>query len=60
MPSAEAVAAHYEGLLDGYAIHRGDAFETPLPILETNILIQSKPDRLVLAHELIDFARSLP
>lgn len=59
MPSAEAVAAHYEDLLDGYAIHRGDAFEAPFPVLETNILIQSKPDRLVLAHELIEFAWSL-
>ncbi len=58
-PSAEAVAAHYEGLLDGYAVHRGDSFSAQFPLLETNILIQSKEDRVVFAFELIEFARSL-
>ena len=58
-PSAEAVATHYEGLLDGYAVHHGDAFDAPYPLLETNILIQSKEDRVVFARELIEFARSL-
>lgn len=58
-PSAEAAAMHYEGLLDGYAVHPGDAFDAPFPLLETNILIQSKEDRVVFARELIEFARSL-
>jgi len=58
-PSAEAVAVHYEGLLDGYAVHPGDSFAGPLPLLETNILIQSKEDRVLFASELIEFARSL-
>jgi len=58
-PSAEAVAMHYEGLLDGYAVHPGDAFATHLAMLETNILIQSGEDRVVFARELIEFARSL-
>jgi LPPG:FO 2-phospho-L-lactate transferase len=58
-PSAEVVAMHYEGLLDGYAVHPGDSFEGPLPLLETNILIQSKEDRVLFAFELIEFARSL-
>ena len=58
-PTAEAVATHYEGLLDGYAVHSGDGFEAPFPILETNILIQSKEDRVVFAGELIEFSRSL-
>jgi len=58
-PSAEAVAMHYEGLLDGYAVHLGDSFAGPLPLLETNILIQSKEDRVLFAFELIEFARSL-
>ena len=58
-PSAEAAALHYEGLLDGYAVHPGDAFDAPFPLLETNILIQSKEDRVVFARELIEFARSL-
>jgi len=57
--SAEAVAAHYEGLLDGYAIHSGDGFAAPFPVLETNILIQSKEDRVRFAGELLDFSRSL-
>ena len=58
-PSAEAVAMHYEGLLDGYAVHRGDAFAAPFPLLETNTLIQSSKDRVIFARELIEFARSL-
>lgn len=58
-PSAEAVAKHYEGLLDGYAVHPGDRFATTVPLLETNILIQSVEDRVGLAFELIEFARSL-
>jgi LPPG:FO 2-phospho-L-lactate transferase len=58
-PSAEAVATHYEGFLDGYAVHPGDAFGAPFPVLETNILIQSKEDRVTFARELIEFARSL-
>ena len=58
-PSARAVAAHYEGLLDGYAVHPGDAFDAPFPILETNILIQAREDRVVFATELLELARSL-
>ncbi len=58
-PSARAVAGHYEGLLDGYAVHPGDAFDAPFPILETNILIQARKDRVVFAGELLEFARSL-
>jgi hypothetical protein len=58
-PSAEAVAAHYEGLLDGYAAHLGDGFAAPFPILETNILIQSREDRVRFAGELLEFSRSL-
>jgi LPPG:FO 2-phospho-L-lactate transferase len=58
-PSAEAVAAHYEGLLDGYATHSGDGFAAPFPILETNILIQSREDRVRFASELLEFSRSL-
>jgi LPPG:FO 2-phospho-L-lactate transferase len=57
--SAEAVAIHYDGLLDGFAVHTGDAFDAPYPLLETNILIQSREDRVVFARKLIEFARSL-
>ena len=57
--SAESVAAHYGGLLDGYATHSGDGFEAPFPMLETNILIPSKEDRVRFASELLEFSRSL-
>ncbi len=57
--SAKAVAAHYEGLLDGFAVHTGDAFEAPFPVLETNILIQSTQDRVQFARELLELAMGL-
>ncbi len=57
--SAEVVAMHYEGLLDGYAVHPGDSFGADCPLLETNILIQTKADRARFARELIEFARSV-
>lgn len=58
-PSAEAVASHYGDLLDGYAAHTGDGFTAAFPVFETNILIQSKKDRLVFARELLELSRSL-
>ena len=57
--SAEAVADHYRGLLDGYAVHVGDAFDAPFPVLETNILIQAREDRVTFARTLLEFAGSL-
>ena len=58
-PSAEAVAMHYEGLLDGYALHPGDGFAAPFSLLETNILIQAKEDRVLFARKLVEFSWSL-
>lgn len=58
-PSAEAVATHYEGLLDGYVVHHGDRFLASYPILETNIRFQSPEDRVPFARQLIEFAGSL-
>jgi LPPG:FO 2-phospho-L-lactate transferase len=58
-PSAEAVAVHYDALLDGYALHHGDSFGAPYPILETNILIQTEEDRVRFARELIEFSQKL-
>ena len=55
--SAQAVAEHYEGLLDGFIVQEGDGFDAPYPVLETNILIQSTEDRVRLAGEVLDFAR---
>jgi len=57
--SAESVALHYAGLLDGYAVQHGDGFEASYPVFETNILIQARKDRLVFAGELLELARSL-
>lgn len=58
-PSAQAVADHYEGLLDGYAVHPGDGFKAPFRLLETNILIRAREDRVAFARKLLEFARSL-
>lgn len=58
-PSAKAVARHYGDLLDGYAVQRGDGFTAAFPVFETNILIQSKKDRVVFARELLELSRSL-
>lgn len=55
-PSAAWVSDHYRGILDGLVVHTGDSFDTPLPQLETNILIQARQDRVRLAHALLDFA----
>jgi len=58
-PSAEAVAIHYKGLLDGFAVQHGDSFGAAYRTLETNIFIQTREDRIRFARELIDFARDL-
>ncbi len=57
--SAQQVAAHYEDSLDGFVVQEGDAFAATFPLLETNILIQTQQDRVVLAYQLLDFARRL-
>ncbi|MDH3200914.1 MAG: 2-phospho-L-lactate transferase [Myxococcales bacterium] len=57
--SAQQVATHYEAFLDGFVVHPGDAFSAAFPVLDTNILIQTREDRVGLARALLDFARSL-
>ncbi|MGB5810788.1 MAG: 2-phospho-L-lactate transferase, partial [Polyangiales bacterium] len=57
-PTAEWVAAHYADVLDGFVLHEGDTFSTALSVLETNILIQKQQDRVALAREVLDFART--
>lgn len=59
-PSARAVAKHYGTLLDAYAVHPGDGFDAPFPVLETNILIQAREDRVVFARTLLELAGELP
>jgi len=58
-PSAKAVADHYGDLLNGYAVHPGDGFEAPYPVLQTNILIQAREDRVVFARKLLELAEGL-
>ncbi len=57
--SARAVAEHYGEVLDGYAVHPGDGFEAPFPVLEANILLRARQDRLVFARKLLELAGSL-
>jgi LPPG:FO 2-phospho-L-lactate transferase len=56
-PSARAVAEHYGDLLDGFLVQDGDGFEAPYPVVETNILIRAREDRVRLASELVQLAR---
>lgn len=58
-PSARAVAEHYWDVLDGYAVHPGDGFEAPFPVLETNILLRARQNRVVFARKLLELAGSL-
>jgi len=57
--SAKAVAGHYGDLLNGYTVHPGDGFEAPYPVLQTNILLQARQDRVVFARKLLELAEGL-
>lgn len=57
-PSAQAVADHYGDLLDGFFVQDGDAFDAPYPVVETNILIRTREDRVRLASELLQLAKA--
>lgn len=54
--SSAWIADHYSDWLDALVLHTGDVFDTGLALLETNILIQARQDRVALAHTLLDFA----
>jgi LPPG:FO 2-phospho-L-lactate transferase len=57
-PSAAAVAHHYEGLLGGIIVERGD--EVPgLRVVATDTLMRSRADSRRLADELLAFAERL-
>lgn len=55
------IAAHYEGLIDGLVIDRGDADadELAIDLLATDILMRDSEDQKRLAAEVLDFARRL-
>ena len=57
--SAQAVAEHYENLLDAYFVHPGDGFQAPFSVIETNIVLQAREDRVVFARNLLSLAGSL-
>jgi LPPG:FO 2-phospho-L-lactate transferase len=60
--SAQAIAAHYRGLIDGLVIDTTDAAEREsidLPVLVTNTLMRSLADRERLAREVIGFCDTL-
>jgi LPPG:FO 2-phospho-L-lactate transferase len=57
-----SIARHYQGLLDGLIIDRADAREIDtlsLPAMATATLMNTLADRVNLARDVIDFARSL-
>jgi LPPG:FO 2-phospho-L-lactate transferase len=60
--SARAVAAHYQGLLDGFVLDDADAAEAAaidLPCLVTRTLMASEDDKRALADAVLAFARRL-
>ena len=59
-PNAAAVAQHYDGLLTGFVLDTADEGSvTELPCLHTRILMQSEEDKVRLASEVLEFARSI-
>ena len=61
-PSALAVARHYDGLLAGIVVERGDegAFEgASVGVLATDTIMKSRADSLRLAREVLAFAAGL-
>ena len=63
LPTTSAsVAAHYEGLLDGFVLDEADADERSmidLPCLAKPTLMLTEDDKIRLATEILDFARGL-
>ena len=60
--SPAPVAAHYGELLDGFVLDRRDAAlerEIAVPALVTDTIMRHRADKVRLAHDVLDFARSL-
>jgi LPPG:FO 2-phospho-L-lactate transferase len=56
-PSAGAVERHYQGLVRGLVVERGDEGAVrSMPILATSTVMRSRDDRLRLAEEILRFA----
>jgi LPPG:FO 2-phospho-L-lactate transferase len=60
-PSAQAIAAHYRGLLTGLVVEHGDPWDdAQLALYETRTVMGEASDRKRLAEELLTFCESLP
>jgi LPPG:FO 2-phospho-L-lactate transferase len=58
--SARAVAEHYDGLLTGFVQDESDTdVIADLPCLHTRILMESEEDKISLANQVLEFARSI-
>ena len=60
--SAQAIAAHYHGLIDGLVIDLADAAAArsiPIPVFTTATLMKTLADRMRLAHFVLQCAREL-
>ena len=60
--SASAVAAHYQGLIDGFVVDQSDPEQRELiqiPTIATQTIMVTLPDRVALARETIGFLQSL-
>jgi hypothetical protein len=53
------VAAHYEPLLCGFVVERGDETGLALPLLATATVMRDRADRRRLAFEVLAFAEGL-
>ena len=64
-PGPEAIAAHYQGLIDGLVFDKADEHELEkvssrgLVGLATNTFMSSDTDEKLLAENVLDFAESL-
>jgi LPPG:FO 2-phospho-L-lactate transferase len=58
-PSSAAIAAHYDGLLDGLVVERGDGEGIGLAVLETSTVMRAPEDRPRLAGEVLRFAEEI-
>ena len=60
--TASAVAAHYDGLIDGFVMDRTDATEAAaltIPTIVTNTIMVTLADRVALAREVLAFIEDL-
>tara|TARA_Y100000588_G_C14067984_1_gene844482 strand:+ start:160 stop:1098 length:939 start_codon:yes stop_codon:yes gene_type:complete len=60
--SANSVAQHYEGLLDGFVLDNSDDVNLDMfqiPVLRTPIIMNTLDDRMRLARDILEFAETL-